>query len=199
MWDTKDKTSGYDFTSLTGDQFKRLLRTLPEKLESSTCITQSCKEQVIALWGSFLEVYQKVSSDVLDQAEIETYFSLAQKWVAQFRALSRHLEGYDSITPYIHIMLYHVPRLLKQHGTLKSFSGQGLEKTNDDIKRIFHAKTNKHDAPAASLAVRRRKLVLKHTARVKNPYTKRNKEFWRSGKQRLAKSIKMKYISYGCV
>ncbi len=195
VWDTKDKKSGYDFTSLTGDQTKRILKSLPEKLQDATCITQACKENVISLWESFYVLYQKLSADVLTEAQIQSYFAEAKDWTIKYRELSHELEGFDTITPYVHIMMYHVPRILKQYGTLKSFSGQGLEKTNDDIKRIYHAKTNKHDAPAASLTVRRRKLVLKHKARIKNPYTKRNQQFWSYGKQRLAMAIKRKYIS----
>jgi hypothetical protein len=35
---------------------------------------------------------------------------------------------------------------LKKYGRLLRFSGQGVEKINDDIKIIDHSKTNKWDA-----------------------------------------------------
>jgi hypothetical protein len=33
----------------------------------------------------------------------------------------------------------------------KQFTGQGVEKSNDDIKMIYHRKTNKHCATAEAL------------------------------------------------
>jgi hypothetical protein len=75
---------------------------------------------------------------------------------SDFRSLSEHLEGYDSksITPYIHVMVYHVPKMLKTYGSIKQFTDQGVEKSNDDIKMIYHRKTNKHCATAEALRVR---------------------------------------------
>ena len=30
------------------------------------------------------------------------------------------------VTPYMHILIYHVPCMLRKHGSLKQFSGQGI-------------------------------------------------------------------------
>ena len=30
------------------------------------------------------------------------------------------------ITPYVHNMIYHVPQMMKKHGSLRRFSGQGI-------------------------------------------------------------------------
>ena len=30
------------------------------------------------------------------------------------------------ITPYVHNMIYHVPQMMKKHGSLRKFSGQGI-------------------------------------------------------------------------
>ena len=51
----------------------------------------------------------------------------AKDWVNNFLALGDRCEGFQrrSITPYIHIMVYHVPFMLKRFGNLKQFLGQG--------------------------------------------------------------------------
>jgi hypothetical protein len=45
----------------------------------------------------------------------------------------------------MHCLAYHVPFFTKKYGKLLSFSGQGVEKINDDIKQIHHSKTNKFE------------------------------------------------------
>ena len=39
-------------------------------------------------------------------------------------------KGYEKakITPYIHAMVYHIPKFLKSHNSVKIFTGQGVEK-----------------------------------------------------------------------
>jgi len=38
-----------------------------------------------------------------------------------------HCQGYqkERVTPYMHIMAYHIPRLMMLHKGIKKFSGQG--------------------------------------------------------------------------
>jgi hypothetical protein len=38
-----------------------------------------------------------------------------------------------NITPCIHLFVYHVPKLLGGDGSVKIFTGQGVEKTNDVV------------------------------------------------------------------
>ena len=46
----------------------------------------------------------------------------------------------------MHALSYHVPVFIKNHKTFKQFTGQGVEKNNDDAKRIFFQKPNKWNA-----------------------------------------------------
>ena len=50
------------------------------------------------------------------------------------------------MTPYMHALCYHVPCFIKNYKSFKQFTGQGVEKNNDDAKRIFFQKSNKWDA-----------------------------------------------------
>ena len=56
----------------------------------------------------------------------------------------------------MHSLAYHVLFFTKKYGKLLRFSGQGVEKINDDIKKMIHSKTNKWNATVDALQVRKR-------------------------------------------
>ena len=41
--------------------------------------------------------------------------------------------GNASVTPYFHILAYHLPRFIRDETPFKSFTGQGVEKINDTV------------------------------------------------------------------
>ena len=57
---------------------------------------------------------------------VHLQFKQAKTWVRDFLSLGRH-EGYQKrhVTPYMHAVVYHVPSMIRQHGNLLMFSGQG--------------------------------------------------------------------------
>jgi hypothetical protein len=163
IWENKvkdgrgDSLKNFEWTSFTGSDFKKkLLHALPTHLQIVNCIKAVSKEKVIAVWKSFETIYSILNSWSPSKLEVDSFFVLARKWVLDFRSLSEHHEGYDSksITSYIHVMVHHVPKMLKTYGSIKQFTGQGVEKSNNDIKMIYHRKTNKHCATAEALRVR---------------------------------------------
>ena len=55
-------------------------------------------------------------------------FLQALNWGKQMVALSGTGPGYKHtviITPYMHILIHHIPLKLRQHGSFRIFSGQG--------------------------------------------------------------------------
>jgi hypothetical protein len=96
---------------------------------------------------------------------------------------------------FICIVLYTMFRFsLKSMENLR-FSGQGVEKINDDIKEIHHSKTNKWDATVDDLQVRKRieHLTSENCERDKRNSTKSTNGYWNDiiFKQRAAKKAKM--------
>ena len=73
---------------------------------------------------------------------------------------------------------YHVPHLYKLYGSLKKFTGQAIEKANDDIKKIYKMKTNKWDGAKEALVVRKR-VEGETLTRQKRKYTKDNEQYWK--------------------
>lgn len=90
--------------------------------------------------------------------------------------------GYEkaSITPYLHILVYHLPRFLKDEIPFKAFTGQGVEKVNDIVRSIYHKKSNKHDACKESTLALKRIDHLQEFEREPNKYSKTNSEYWTS-------------------
>lgn len=93
----------------------------------------------------------------------------------------------------MHITVYHVPKLLKTFSGIKQFTGQDVEECNDDIKMIYHRKSNKHDPTAESFRVRFRKNKIR-SERMKCVYKKYNMYFWQKGKKKKINEYKIKCI-----
>ena len=43
------------------------------------------------------------------------------------------------MTPYMNVFAYHVPDQIREYGNVRQFSGQGVEKNNDDAKRHYYS------------------------------------------------------------
>ena len=60
------------------------------------------------------------------------------------------------------------------------FTGQGVEKNNDDAKKLYFQKSNKWDATRDVLLLESRQYALKHKERKKRRYTKQKADYWES-------------------
>jgi hypothetical protein len=138
-----------------------------------------------------------VTLEIHEFSNIEDIFEICKRWINDFLALgSLKRKGFDSVTPYMHCLVYHyVPFFTKKYGKLIRFSGQGVEKINDDIKIIHHSKTNKWDVTVDALQVRKKieHLTSENCVRDKRNYTKITNEHWSDiiFRQRAAKKAKM--------
>jgi hypothetical protein len=85
-----------------------------------------------------------VTLEIHEFSNIDDIFEKCKEWVNDFLALgSLGRKGFDSATPYMHFHVYHVPFFTKKYGKLLRFSGQGVEKINDDINKfIIQKQTN---------------------------------------------------------
>ena len=124
------------------------------------------------------------------------------------KSLWRVSEAY-SVTPYTHILVYHVPDMMQSYGSIKYFSGQGylifnyltclyihvhctctrvgVEKNNDDAKRNYYS-SNRHDACRDILLAEARLEMLRRgidgiqsCVRQKRTYTKKSTAYWHEG------------------
>ena len=63
---------------------------------------------------------------VYSMLDLAIYYRLS-KWVRDFVELGGLMQGYQrkNVTPYMHIMVFHVTKMLRHFGNIKQFSGQG--------------------------------------------------------------------------
>ncbi|CAB4023222.1 Hypothetical predicted protein [Paramuricea clavata] len=127
MWEKKDgdgKGSGiHHFTSLMGSDKKLLLRTLPDKLPG--VIRPETSATVVKLWKDFDELYKILGCQNPTDQQITNYFAKAVEWIT-FLSLSGKAMGYEKerITPYMHTMVYHMPKFMEVHKGINKFTGQ---------------------------------------------------------------------------
>ena len=187
IWEKKNadgKGSGsYDWTSLIGSDKKKLMELLPAQLEEKDIVFPETKDTVIQLWSDFHDLYKTISDY---NTNAEQYLDVSQRgknFINLFCSLAdkRIKYGKDRVTPYMHTLPYHVPLIIQRFSTMKQFTGQGVEKNNDDAKRIFFQKSNKWDAARDVLLLESRQLALQSNEREKRKYTKRKEDYWDEG------------------
>ena len=157
---------------------KKLLRELPGKLNG--VIEAETVEVVKNLWEKFGELYSTVTCTEPSTEMRNDYFSKAKEWVNLFISLRDKRIGYKraNVTPYMHAMVYHIPRFLEDYQTIKLFTGQGVEKNNDMARAIVLRKSNNWDAPTDILRLESRQWELRESERSKRSYTKKNSSYW---------------------
>ena len=167
-----------EYTSLVGAQKKLLLMKLPSMLENY--LHSDTAATVMQIWNDFKKYYDLISDINLTSDLSNTAFEKAKRWLELFCSIRQFRTGYTraKITPYMHIMCYHVPFFIQKYGCFKRFTGQGVEKNNDDAKRILFQKSNKWDAAKDILFMENRQWDLKKHERNKGNYTKRNRQYW---------------------
>jgi len=122
------------------DIFEKI--TIPELFSVNTEKDTEELKQIGQIWREFFDVYVRMKSyDV----ETETsYLEDLRKRLKIWLELYISLNGAESITPYIHAFVFHLPEFIKIHKNVNLFNMQGLEKLNDFMTRSYHTSTNKH-------------------------------------------------------
>ena len=176
VWQQKNadgKGSGtYKFTSLLGNNRKKLLEELPPKLTSEV-IHANTSERVANLWKNFRELYRTITSLEPTDEDISGFFKSAKAWVNEFTSLRDERKGYGrkNVTPYMHVMVYHAPHFLTKYKSLKIFTGQGIERNNDFARTTVLKKSNNWNAPADVLKMEARQWALRSNERNKQQYS----------------------------
>ncbi len=191
VWDTTDKkgTTSEQKTSLTGDAKLKLLHELPDKLMSSDILHEDTKQQVCQLWKDFLKLYIIINRGPLPCPE--ELFKQCKQWILDYQSVGQKRLGYETVTPYMHILAYHIPYFTSIHGTLAKLSGQGVEKLNDVMKTIHHQKTNKWDGEKQALETRKRMEALQPYKRKKRAYNLTEEGRASIKRSRAAKRLKI--------
>jgi hypothetical protein len=185
IWEKRNEDGNgsgqYDFTSLLGPDKKKLLAELPHKL--TECLMPETCDVVINIWKDFHELYQIMTSNSSTTPEIcDSFFQKAKNWINLFTSLrtSSIHKGYSraSVTPYMHSLVYHVPRFMQLYRSVKIFTGQGVEKNNDVARKVVLLKSNNKNPTSDVLELECRQWELRDSERMKRSYNKKDAHYW---------------------
>jgi hypothetical protein len=144
-----DKNSkNWEYTSLMGDDKIKVLRFF----NLGKFFTQSHALKIRKLWDDFYSLYLALRNP---QTNSQKFKHDAKSWLILFLSPSKgkentagHVKGLytpDEITPYIHILVHHIPEFLENHQRwgLNSFSCAPVEKKNHLQVLTFFRKTQR--------------------------------------------------------
>ena len=66
-------------------------------------------------------------------------------WLGRYLYINEKVRSSSTLTPYIHILVYHIPELLRISGNLRQFNCESLEKLNEFTTKYFQSSTNKQN------------------------------------------------------
>jgi len=102
--------------------------------ENYSLLTDLVWSQFYALLGTI----KAIKPDNLDANDLTILDYRLRSWLKNYLILNMG----ESLTPYIHIFVFHVPKLLEKDN-LNIYNMQGNEKLNDFITKEYHRATNK--------------------------------------------------------
>jgi hypothetical protein len=101
-------------------------------------------KQLKFLWSEFVSLY-KMMNRKLNESEILEFSDRAKRWAVIFSSdvyLSR------DVTPYVHILVYHIADAMRLHGDLSLYSQQQFEFLNNTLTQQFFRATNHRNVMA---------------------------------------------------
>jgi len=97
------------------------------------------------IWEQFYDIYKALQSNkTITTSKLNEFQDKLKQWMILFISVYQTTH----VTPYMHVMVTHVPEFLKLYGCIAPFSQQGLEKLNDEITKSYFRCTNLHDVEA---------------------------------------------------
>jgi hypothetical protein len=107
------------------------------------------------VWSGFYDILLNIKSFKNDN-DVNKYPTVSQKqitieklekdlkdWLKNYLFLNELNRNSNTVTPYIHVFVFHVPEFIKIHKNINLFNTQGLEKLNDFCTQYYHQCTNK--------------------------------------------------------
>eukprot|EP00731_Ephydatia_muelleri_P021708 Em0014g299a len=194
IWESESSDGKVEWTSLTGEAKKKVLKLLPSKMKDIP-LPNAFLDDVVQLWKDFEVLYNLLSSETPPPNAADDIHLKAKRWIQLFLRIKSDGHQKKFVTPYFHVMVYHVPDAIRQFGNMKQFSCQGVEKHKDDSKRNYFS-SNHWDAPAEIMLAEHRLELLQQYAREKRHYTKHAAAYWHEGGMQEMRSQMRETLKY---
>ena len=126
------------FNSLMGPKKRILFEIINSKNYIAQLFNGVYKKiEISRLWACYWKIFKILRSEKnysVDFVRIKC---------KEFLDLFLSIYQTSKVTPYIHLLCFHIPDLYEKYGPLNYFLGQGLEKLNDMTTTQFFRSTNK--------------------------------------------------------
>jgi hypothetical protein len=140
FFESKSKGKSWDWTSLTGPDKLTML----QHFDVTKFIAGDRGRKILFLWKEFFNLYQFLRKDSFTNTDIDSFETNIKNWINLFceptigKANSmnqrRGMFNPTDITPYMHVLVFHIPeflRKLRDKGlNMRQFSTSSLEKKN---------------------------------------------------------------------
>ena len=141
-----DETHISEWSTLNCEERVNLWKTI----DFSKLFVNTTLECEVPLWNQVVCTWLHIIS-YLDCLHIECDCALTPKtFAAEVKKLCRQLtplKPTSVVTPYFHTLVYHVPRMLSKHQTLKKFSTSAQELKNSTQTLFQFRQSNQHNIP----------------------------------------------------
>jgi hypothetical protein len=97
--------------------------------------------QIKWLWKEFRDIMDTMKSEEVDPEGVERR---ERAWVCNY---AQTFQAKD-VTPYMHILMNHIPESLKLHGPIGNFSQQSMKKLNDTVTSLFFRSSDHRNTEA---------------------------------------------------
>ncbi|XP_071107251.1 uncharacterized protein [Haliotis cracherodii] len=121
--------------------FIPLWRRVPDMLHLYLRISDQLVKHLISelrLMDNIARCTSIYTRERFEQNEVLALDWRCKRWVATFGLVYQSKD----VTPYMHILAYHITDMLKIHGNLVTFSQQGFEKLNDSTTKWYFRSTS---------------------------------------------------------
>lgn len=135
---TTRKSKELDYTDLQGPDKEKLC-----SMNFAPVLAHLPAQKSIAyhrMWKLLGEIYTLLKIPIIDTTDddqkkiSEKITEFTNLYVATFQA--------KTVTPYVHIMRYHIIEMVKIHGNISNFTQHGLEKLNDVLTKSYFRGSN---------------------------------------------------------
>ena len=130
-------TSQLKWRDLTGPEKLKLFKKL-KILEIFRLFHNQIKFRKFGM--VYFKINEYLRSGTIDKRKklLAEFEIVSTKWIRDFLTVNHTRHA----TPYMHLLIAHIPEFLRLYGSLAPCSQQGLEKLNDDVTKIYYRGTN---------------------------------------------------------
>ena len=104
------------------------------------------------IWMKLYDIYKIIkSSNPVATCSMQELRCKLKTWMSLFTSIYQT----KNVTPYIHVLMSHIPEFLDMYGAIVAFSQQGLEKLNEEVTQDYFRSTNHRDGESLNQLLRK--------------------------------------------